>query len=124
MTVVKYVLPAIRVLVMNKLIEKYGLRKIDIAKKMYISPSSITQYLKGERGSNFIKEISESDDIMNMLSDISEDIANEKDNLDYIIDNMCEVCKLLRRNGIICDLHREEFSEPCLSDCELCLKGE
>ena len=124
MTVVKYVLPAMRVLVMNELIEKYGFQKSDIAKKMSISPSAITQYLKGERGSNFIKEISKSDDVINMLSDVSKDIANEKDNLDFIIDKMCEVCKLLRMKGIVCELHREEFSELCLSDCELCLKGE
>lgn len=124
MTVVKYVLPAIRVLVMNELIEEYGLRKIDVANKMSVSPAAITQYLKGGRGSHFIKEISENIEVKNNISEISRAIARDEYSIDIIIDKLCEICKSLRMDGMICELHREDFSDTFLSECELCLKEE
>lgn len=75
MTVVKYVLPPMRALIMNELIEKYGLRKVDIAKGMSVSPAAITQYQKGLRGGRFIDEVSESSEVMEVISDISEKIV-------------------------------------------------
>ena len=124
MTVVKYVLPAIRVLLMNELIEEHGLRKIDVAKKMSLSPAAITQYLTGGRGSRFIKEISKNIEVKKNISEMTRAIARDECSIDVIIDKLCEICKSLRKNGMICELHGEEFSDLFLSECELCLKEE
>lgn len=123
-TVVKYVLPAMRVLITNELREKYGLRKIDVAERMSISPAAVTQYSKGIRGSSYVKELSGSEDIMKKISEISEAVADDEANLDSIMDNMCEVCRLIRSDKLICKLHANEFSESKLSECTICFKNE
>jgi predicted transcriptional regulator len=118
-TVVKYVLPAMRVLITNELMEKYGLRKIDVAERMSISPAAVTQYSKGIRGSRYVNE-----DIMKKISEISEAVADDEANLDSIMDNMCELCRLIRSDKLICKLHANEFSESKLSECTICFKNE
>ncbi len=123
-TVVKYVLPAMRVLIMNELREKHGLRKIDVAEKMSLSPAAVTQYSKGIRGSSYVKEISGSEDIMKKISKISKAVADDEANLESTMDNMCEVCRLIRSDKLICNLHANEFSESKLNDCTICFDNE
>ncbi len=123
-TVVKYVLPAMRVLIMNELREKHGLRKIDVAEKMSLSPAAVTQYSKGIRGSSYVKEISGSEDIMKKISKISKAVAEDEANLESTMDNMCEVCRLIRSDKLICNLHANEFSESKLNDCTICFDNE
>jgi len=123
-TVVKYVLPAMRVLITNELIEKYGLRKIDVAERMSLTPAAVTQYSKGIRGSSCVEEISGSKEIMKKISEISRAVADDEANFESIMDNMCEVCRLIRSEKLICKLHANEFSESILDDCKICLKNE
>ena len=123
-TVVKYVLPAMRVLMMNELMEKYGFRKIDVAEKMSLSPAAVTQYSNCVMGSSYVKEISGSEDIMKKISKISKAVADDEANLESIMDNMCEVCRLIRSEKLICKLHSDEFYDPILDDCTICLKNE
>ena len=123
-TVVKYILPAMRVLIMNELMEKHGLRKIDVAEKMSLTPAAVTQYSKGVRGSSCVKEISESEAIMKKISEISRAVADDEANFESIMNNMCEICRLIRSEKLICKLHANEFSESILDDCKICLKNE
>jgi len=123
-TVVKYVLPAMRVLIAKELMEKYGFRKIDVAERMSISPAAVTQYSKGVRGSSFVKIISESEEIMKKISKISEAVADDEVTVESIMNNMCEVCRLIRSNKLICKLHANEFSESELDGCTICLNNE
>jgi hypothetical protein len=37
---------------------------------------------------------------------------------------MCDACKKIRNEGILCELHGEEFQDPSLNDCELCFDEE
>lgn len=123
-TVVKYVLPAMRVLITNELMEKYDLRKIDVAERMSLTPAAVTQYSKGIRGSTCVEEISGSKEIMKKISELSKVIAVDEANFETVMDNMCEVCRLIRSEKLICKLHTDEFSESILDDCNVCLKNE
>ncbi len=123
-TVVKYVLPAMRVLIMKELMEKHGLRKIEVAERMSVSPAAITQYSKGIRGSLHVKEISNSEEIMKKISKLSETMIDDETDFESIMDSMCEVCRLIRSEKLVCKLHSDEFYEPILDDCTICLKNE
>jgi predicted transcriptional regulator len=123
-TVVKYVLPAMRVLITSELMEKYGLRKIDVAEKMSLTPAAVTQYSKGIRGSSCVEEISESKEIMEKISEISRAVSKDDSNIESLMDRMCEVCRLIRSEKLICKLHANELTESMLDDCRMCLKNE
>jgi len=116
-TVVKYVLPSMSM-------EKHGLRKIEVAKRMSVSPAAIAQYSKGIRGSHCVKEISNSREIMKKISEISDAIIDDETSFESIMNSMCEVCRLIRSEKLICKLHSDEFYDPILDDCTICLKNE
>lgn len=121
MTVVKYVLPAMRVLIMKQLMEEHGLRKTDVAERMSMSPAAITHYIKGFRGSSFIKDISESKEAIKKISEICNAIAIDKAPMDIVLEKMCEACIILRKEKNLCKLHKEEFPDLKLSECNSCL---
>lgn len=115
-TVVKYLLPAIRVLVMKELIETHKMRKIDASDKMDLTPAAITQYLKGKRGSMFVDEIEESQVAMRMVSKLSDALAKNDASLENIIERLCDICTSIRSEGIVCKLHQKDL--PALKECK------
>jgi predicted transcriptional regulator len=122
MIVVQYVLPAIRVLIMRALIEKYGLRKIDASDKMSVSPAAVTQYVKGGRGSAFVEEISQSKRAMQIVSELAEALVKDEVPMDVVIQKMCEACTIIRSEGAICKLHQKELPTLRDSKCVLCVQ--
>jgi len=105
MTVVRYVLPAIRVLIMKNLMEKYGMRKIDVSAKMGLTPAAITQYMKGERGAAFVEKIAKSEETMKTLSELVEALAEENVSTEILMDKLCKACMTIRSEGI-CRVHQ------------------
>ncbi|MBS7647208.1 MAG: hypothetical protein QXK93_03090 [Candidatus Bathyarchaeia archaeon] len=114
--VVKYLLPAIRVLVTKELIEKHNMRKIDASEKMELTPAAITQYFKGERGATLTREIEQSPEAMKMISGLAEAIAREEATPESIIEKLCEICATIRYEKVICRLHQEDL--PTLDACK------
>jgi len=114
--VVKYLLPAIRVLVTKELIEKYNMRKIEASEKMELTPAAITQYFKGERGSMLTSQIERSHEVMKMISKLAEALAKEEATPETIIEKLCEICTAIRYEKVICKLHQEDL--PTLDACK------
>ena len=114
--VVKHILPAIRVLVMKELIEKYGIRKIDASAKMELTPAAITQYLKGERGATFLNEILQSEETVKKVSRLAENLARNGAPIESVIEQLCEICATVRSEEVICKLHQKDL--PALKECK------
>lgn len=119
-TIVKHVLPAIRVLVVKELIEKYHVRKIDASTKMELTPAAITQYLKGERGTTFIAEVLRSEEAMNDISKLAEILARNDAPIESVIEKICDICTTIRSEEVLCELHQKDL--PILKEfkCALC----
>lgn len=117
--VVLYVLPALRILIMRRLMERHGMRRIDASRKMELTPAAITQYLKGRRGTAFLEELSRSERAMEIISEIAEVIAREETNAEDLMEKICMACNEIRSQGIICDQHKKEYKT--IKECEICL---
>jgi hypothetical protein len=114
--IVKHVLPAIRVLVMKELIEKYNMRKIDASAKMDLTPAAITQYLKGERGTVLLNEIGQSEEVMRGVSKLADVLAKGDTSIEGIMEQLCDICTKIRSEEIICELHQKDL--PALKECK------
>jgi len=114
--VVKYILPAVRVLVMKELIEKYNVRKVDASAKMDLTPAAITQYLKGERGAGFLDEILQSKETMKEVSELAEALAKDDASLEAVIEKLCGICATIRSEELLCRLHEKDM--PALKECK------
>jgi len=116
MIIVKYILPAIRVLVMKELIEKYDMRKIDASAKMQLTPAAITQYLKGERGVTFLNEILQSEETVKRVSKLAETLARNGAPIESVIEQLCGICVTIRSEEMVCKLHQKDL--PALKECK------
>lgn len=112
----KYLLPAIRVLVTRELIEKHNMKKIEASEKMELTPAAITQYFKGERGTTLANEIAQSEEAMKMISRLAETLAKKDATPESVIEKLCEICATIRYERVICKLHQEDL--PALKECK------
>ncbi len=118
MIVVQSILPALRMEVTRQLIDNYGMRKTDAAAKMGITPAAVSQYLGKTRGSSATSLIEGSGRVMELVSELSADIAKGGSPLDILLLKLCRACAAARAEGLICQLHRE--SMPGLTDVRGC----
>jgi len=113
--IVKYILPAVRVLVMKELTEKYNMRKIDASAKMELTPAAITQYFKGDRGATFVNEILRSEETMKKVSKLAETLARNGAPIEGVIEQLCGICATIRSKEALCKLHEKDL--PALKEC-------
>jgi predicted transcriptional regulator len=116
--VVRYVLPALRVLIARELIEKHGLSRVRAAEKMELTPAAITQYLKKVRGETAIQLIESSDETVKIISEMASDLAKVEASVYDVLQNICKVCQIMRSNGLLCEMHKEIL--PALKKLEVC----
>ena len=105
--VVQYVLPAIRFLVAKELVEKHGLKRLMVAKKMGITPAAVTQYLKEVRGERAVKIVESSDEAIKVVSKIAEGLAKDDVSAYDVMADVCRACRIMMSDDLLCEMHRE-----------------
>ncbi len=118
--VTKKLLPSIRALIVKELSTNYT--QAEVAKLLCISQPAVNYYLKLiER-----KQLEQKYPLIEEVRNIAKEIVNSiqvTGNMSESIAMVCELCREMRVNGLLCALHKEEL--PLLSRlerCELCLK--
>jgi len=107
MIIVRSVLPALRALIVKRLIEEYNLQKIDVSIKMKLTPAAVTQYIKGKRGAEFVEKVIRSKKTMKVVFELAETLAKDNVSDDIITSKLCEACKTLRSEGT-CMLQQDQ----------------
>ncbi|MFX0121933.1 MAG: transcriptional regulator [Candidatus Hodarchaeota archaeon] len=120
MLIVKMILPSLRVEVARSLIEAHGLKPINAAKKMDVTPAAVTQYLKGVRGRNFPDGIFERKEIKKDIDDFIDELVNGSQGYSGALGKLCRICKNIRQSGLICTECKKLSPALMSSDCSLC----
>ena len=116
--VVRYILPALRVLIAKELVEKHGLKRVRAAEKMELTPAAITQYLKKVRGETAVKMVESSDEAIKIISAMTNDLAKDEASVYDVLQNICQICQTMRSKGLLCEMHKEIL--PALKRIEVC----
>lgn len=117
--VVKFVLPAVRSLVAKTLIEKYHFSQVAAAQKLGTTQAAISHYLYSKRGDKRIKQLEAIPSIQSAADEIALGIATKKISPFDAMLKFCELCKDLRTQNIVCELHKDFLVVP--ESCDLCL---
>ena len=104
--VVWYVIPAIRSELAKDLL-KLGMKQKTI--------SAVSQYLTDKRGSG----IEFNDDVKQLIQDFADDLNEGTATKADIISRTCYICKRIKTEDILCQIHREHGHVP--ADCKACL---
>lgn len=116
--VVRYVLPAFRSLVARELIEKYDFSQVAAAEKLGTTQAAISHYVYSKRGDKRIRQLETVSLVQSTASEVAQGIANGKVSAVEAMTTFCGLCMALRKQGVICDLHRDFISLP--EPCNIC----
>lgn len=106
-------LPAIRREFAKILVEDFNLTQREAAKKLGLTESAISNYMKFKRGKEVKFNQKIIDEIEKALKEISK---SKKDTL--LIEKVCSICTLVRKYGFLCELHKA-YNEK-LNNCKIC----
>ena len=115
--VVSTILPAMRSLITNELLKKYGLTQKQAADLSGLTQPAISQYSRESRGSK-TKILEKHPKIMRMIDDLTKDIVSGRIGSKEIQSRFCEICKTIRENKLICSMHEEIY--PGIAPASVC----
>jgi predicted transcriptional regulator len=118
--IVQEILPSVRAMVAVKLTKTYGLSQEQAAKRMGTTQPAISQYKREIRGHKS-RVFKQNPKLAEMVDEIAKKAASgELASYDITLE-FCGICKYLRSQGIMCELHRE--LNPGLQECNVCMKA-
>ncbi|HID17351.1 TPA: hypothetical protein EYP26_03565 [Candidatus Bathyarchaeota archaeon] len=120
--VVGRVLPALRVLVAKRLMEEHNLKLVDAARRMDVTPSAITQYVKGARGYRLPRRLKANKALEEAVNSIAEELVKDKVNMENVLKKICNTCEAIRSEELLCEDHIETLPSLKNFGCRLCLR--
>lgn len=115
--VVSTILPAMRSLITNELLKKYGLTQREAAKISGLTQPAVSQYSRESRGFK-TKLLEKNPKIMRMIDDLTKDIVSERITPKEIQSRFCKICKTIRESKLICSMHEDIY--PAIAPASEC----
>lgn len=114
----KSVIPAIRALVVKRLVEQHGMTQQEAAKLLGVTQPAVSKYLHEKRGAAIklsgIKEIDEA------TGEIAELVSSHKTSQIVVMSKIEAACDYVRRNRYMCDLHKKLEPTMDVNSCHIC----
>lgn len=121
-TVVKQVLPTIRMMLVKDLMERHEMNQVEVAKILGITQPAVSQYLSARRG-NRKTEKTLTKYVGKSIKKFSDDIASGKFKHADMIKRYCVICKSMGKKEVLCVLHAESAPYLIEEGCRVCISG-
>lgn len=114
----KSVIPAIRALIVKRLVEEHDMTQQEAAKLLGVTQPAVSKYLHQKRGAAIrlggIKEIDRA------TSEIADMVSTHKVEPTAVMSKIEAACEYVRRNRYMCDLHKRLEPEFDVNSCHVC----
>ncbi|MGA3110116.1 MAG: helix-turn-helix domain-containing protein [Candidatus Bathyarchaeia archaeon] len=114
----KSVIPAIRALVVKRLVEEHGMTQQEAAKLLGVTQPAVSKYLHEKRGAaiklNGIKEIDQA------TGELARLVSTQKVPQIEVMSRIEAACDYVRRNRYMCDLHKKLEPTMDVNSCHVC----
>ena len=114
----KSVIPAIRALIVKRLVEEHGMTQQEAAKLLGVTQPAVSKYLHQKRGAAIhlsgIKEIEQA------TTEIATMVSSHKVKPTEVMSRIEAACDYVRRNRFMCDLHKRLEPEFDVNSCHVC----
>jgi hypothetical protein len=118
---VKSVVPAIRAGLAKELTQTYKLKQNEIAVLLGITQTAVSKYTRDVRGR--VIKLEEERDIQEMIAKTAEMLANHGMSRRQLIIRFCEICRLIRRKGLMCELCKRSDPSIDIYQCLICIES-
>jgi len=115
---VKSVVPSIRAFVAIELTQSYNMKQNDVAELLGITQTAVCKYTRQVRGA--VLKIDQTREIQSMMKKITRQLANGEITRQDLVVKFCEVCKTVRKNGIMCQLCKRSDPKINVKTCLIC----
>lgn len=112
--VVWYVIPTIRSELAKELL-KLGMKQKEISELLDITQPAVSQYISDKRGHGIKFDEQTMDKIKKFALDLKEQKIEKGD----MIRRICDICKYVKAEEIVCQLHKEKDNIPV--SCNACM---
>jgi predicted transcriptional regulator len=114
----KSVIPAIRALIVKRLVEDHGMTQQEAAKLLGVTQPAVSKYLHEKRGAAIrligIREIDQA------TTEIAEMVSSQKTQPIEVMSRIEAACEYVRRNRYMCDLHKKLEPGMDIDSCHVC----
>lgn len=114
----KSVIPAIRALIVKRLVQDHGMTQQEAAKLLGVTQPAVSKYLHEKRGAAIrligIKQIDQA------TSEIAEMVTSHKTGPIEVMSRIEAACDYVRRNRYMCDLHKKLEPSMDVDSCHVC----
>ncbi|MEM2119242.1 MAG: helix-turn-helix domain-containing protein [Candidatus Bathyarchaeia archaeon] len=114
----KCLLPPVRAMLAKELMEKHKLNQAEVAKILGVSQPAVSLYCRKLRGVSL--NLDEDEKIMGLVKDFADDLARESIPRKVFILRFCEICRAVRAEGFLCEIHKKIDPSIAVEACELC----
>ncbi|MEM2117986.1 MAG: helix-turn-helix domain-containing protein [Candidatus Bathyarchaeia archaeon] len=116
---VKCLLPPVRAMIAKTLTTKYNLTQTEAAKRLGISQPAISLYERKMRGKAI--NLENDPEITKLIENLAEALAEGDLSRKNFIQAFCEICRIIRSKGLLCQMHKTFDPAIDVEKCELCL---
>ena len=114
----KSVIPAIRALIVKRLVDEHGMTQQEAAKLLGVTQPAVSKYLHEKRGAAIrlhgIREIDEA------TNDIAKMVTSKKVKPVEVMSKIEAACEYVRKNRYMCDLHKRLEPGIDVNTCHVC----
>lgn len=116
--IVREIIPAFRSLVAKQLVQKHHLSQVEAAKSLGTTQATVSYYLHAKRGKKGTETLESNPRVQSIVTDVTEGIADDRFSLLDTTLAFCKLCKALKGEDFMCDMHKHLTSLP--EDCNVC----
>lgn len=114
----KSVIPAIRALIVKRLVENHGMTQQEAAKLLGVTQPAVSKYLHHKRGAAIrlvgIREIDSA------TTEIAQMVSSRKVKPIDVMSKIEAACEYVRKNRYMCDLHKKLEPGIDVDACHVC----
>ncbi|MEG3224852.1 MAG: transcriptional regulator [Methanobacteriales archaeon Met13] len=115
--VVWYVIPTIRSELAKELLS-LGMKQKEISDILDITQPAVSQYISDKRGHGIKFNEKTQDLIRDLAQELAAGTLNQRD----LIPRTCDICRKVKAEEILCQLHKEKDNIPL--DCQACMGSQ
>jgi predicted transcriptional regulator len=119
---VKSVVPAIRAGLAKELVQTHKLRQIDIASLLGITQTAVSKYTRDVRGR--VVQIENVEEVQQMITRTAMMLVNGGMSRRQLVIRFCEICRLVRQKGLMCELCKRSNPSLDIYQCLICKKPD
>ena len=115
---VRSVLPAVRALLAQELVDGHGLRQERVAEILGLSQSAVSKYSRRVRG--YVIKANDVQEVRPLINNIITLLTNGTYTREEFLDLFCKTCMTIRKSRLMCEFCQKSDPKVKIEDCDFC----